>query len=475
MARVLLFSYWPVFTPEGMACSVGLRVWGMAQALSARGHQVRIAEPQNGRSAIPPAPVDCGVEMVGWGNPRSSRGMIEAADVVVAPAAPLMLPHFKRARPRCLVVDLYAPILLEAASFMKPDEAELASYAALVRCILFFLRRGDAFLCAGERQRFLYTGALASVGRLNPLTDLNELLLVVAMGTDPAPPEAPPAPVLRGRSIPQEAELVLWPGGIYPWFDALTAVRAFARVYRERPRAVLLFLGASNPLAEGLTSSGTTAVLQEVRRLGLPEGAVQFSPWLPYQERAAMYYEADLAVTAHKLLPEAEFSWRTRTLDCLWGGLPMVLTEGDELGELAQAAGAAVCVPIGDDEAMAAAMTALLPDPERRAQMRLTARRLATEMLSWDRVVEPLDALCRNPRPAPDHQQPALDRWLSRTFVPCPPPSCSTTRYWAGRAWDSFRARGPLGAVRYGWERVLSQVPLPTLAHEPRPWANQEK
>jgi glycosyltransferase involved in cell wall biosynthesis len=475
MARVLLFSYWPVFTPEGMACSVGLRVWGLAQTLSALGHQVRIAEPQNGRAAIPPPPVDCGVEMVGWGHPRASRAMIEAADVVVAPAAPLMLPHFKHARPRCLVVDLYAPILLEAASFMERTEAELASCAVLVRCLLFFLRRGDAFLCAGERQRHLYIGALASTGRLNPLMDPSQLLLSVPMGTDTAPPVPPPAPVLRGHRVPLDAELVLWPGGIYPWFDALTVVRAFARVYRERPRAVLMFLGATNPLAGGLTADGPAGALREARRLGLPERAVQFAPWLPYHERAAMYYEADLAVTAHQPLPEAEFSWRTRTLDCLWGGLPMVLTEGDELGELAQSAGAAVCVPMGDAAALAGAIGALLADPERRARMRLAARRLATETLSWDRLVEPLHALCRSPRPAPDRADPVLNRWLNRAFVPCPAPGASSMRLWAGRVQSSFRCRGPLGSLRHIAERVFSQARLSPSVHERRPWANQEK
>src|SRR5713101_5489685 len=62
MAKVLLFSYWPVFTPEGMACSVGLRVWGLARALSARGHQVSIAEPAQIRPNAAPSPLDPRIE-----------------------------------------------------------------------------------------------------------------------------------------------------------------------------------------------------------------------------------------------------------------------------------------------------------------------------------------------------------------------------------------------------------------------------
>src|SRR5437763_8851798 len=131
MSRVLLFSYWPVFTPDGMACSVGLRVWGLARQLSDRGHQVQIAEP--GRGPACRAPLDPRIEMVRWSNVRASRRMIRDADVVVVPAAPAMVPHFKRATPRCLVVDLYAPILLEGASFMERSETHLGIYTGLVR------------------------------------------------------------------------------------------------------------------------------------------------------------------------------------------------------------------------------------------------------------------------------------------------------------------------------------------------------
>ena len=51
-SKVLLFSPIPVFTPTGMASGLGLRVWGLARALSARGHRVRIAEPAGGRGDL---------------------------------------------------------------------------------------------------------------------------------------------------------------------------------------------------------------------------------------------------------------------------------------------------------------------------------------------------------------------------------------------------------------------------------------
>lgn len=246
MAKVVMFSYWPVFTPDGMACSVGLRIWGLARALAARGHQVRIAEPQDGASAAAHAHPVRGVEVVGfsWSDPRTTRAMIEDADVVYVQATPTMWSHFVWSRPRALVVDLYAPILLEGASVMDRSSAGLEAYTRMVACVAFFLRHGDTFLCAGERQREYFLGALAAAGRLNALTSPDELLRVVPMGTEIDVPVAPAERLLRGRWVAEDAEIVLWPGGIYPWFDALTPVRALARLRCERPRATLLFVGA---------------------------------------------------------------------------------------------------------------------------------------------------------------------------------------------------------------------------------------
>src|SRR5947209_688445 len=115
-----------------------------------------------------------------------------------------------------------------------------------------------------------------------------------------------------------------------------------------------------------------------------------------------MYHECELAVLTHRPLLEAQLSWRTRSLDCLWGGLPLVVTAGDEVGEIAASAGAARCVPPEDPAALAAVLNELLADPGRRIDMAGAARRLAVERWSWDRVTEPLHQICLDPHTAPD-------------------------------------------------------------------------
>jgi hypothetical protein len=207
---------------------------------------------------------------------------------------------------------------------------------------------------------------------------------------------------LRGRIVPEDAELLLWPGGIYRWFEAATAVRALARLRASHPRAALVFVGAENPLDPVAARSGVAEARSTAEALGLLDHGVYFAPWQPYERRAAIYAEADLAVFTHRPLLEAWLSWRTRSLDCLWGGLPLVVTRGDEVGEIAERAGAAVCVPPEAPDALASVLSDLLANPERRAEMALAARRLATEAWSWQRIIEPIHEICLSPHPAPD-------------------------------------------------------------------------
>jgi hypothetical protein len=238
---------------------------------------------------------------------------------------------------------------------------------------------------------------------LNPLTDLDDLLRLAPMGVEAAPPAAPrEGHLLRGKVVPTDAEVILWPGGIYGWFEGVTAVRAMARLREARPQAVLLFVGAENPLEPSTCQAGVAEARAAAREPGLLDNGVYFMPWQPFDAREALYRETELAVITHRPLLEAQLSWRSRSVDCLWAGLPLVVTAGDEVGEIAAREGAAVCVPPEDPQSLASLLQELLADPVRRAAMSAAGRYLARERWSWERVTEPLHEICLNPRPAPD-------------------------------------------------------------------------
>jgi glycosyltransferase involved in cell wall biosynthesis len=199
-----------------------------------------------------------------------------------------------------------------------------------------------------------------------------------------------------------------------------------AKLRESRPKAALVFVGAENPVEPSASSAGIAEARSAARDLGLLDSGVYFAPWQPYETRAAIYQEADLAVITHRPLLEAHLSWRTRSLDCLWGGLPLVVSAGDEIGEIAQRAGAARCVPPEDPVALSAALETLLSDPARRRAMSASAQRLAAERWSWQSVTEPLHQICLDPRPAPDREVALRTLGVgeaARPALPPPPPT----------------------------------------------------
>src|SRR5258707_179884 len=178
MASVLILSNIRVFDDAGMATGPGLRAWGIAAALAARGHDATLAEPLPEGKPAARAPRE-GVRLAGW-------------------------------------------------------------------------RRGDA----GLRQ----FGDRAEGGVVQP---------------------APPPPL------------------------------ALARLRETRPHATVVFVGAENPMEPSASIPGVPEARAAARELGLLSLHVHFAPWQPYDTRAAIYQESDLAVLTHRPLLEAQLSWRT--------------------------------------------------------------------------------------------------------------------------------------------------------------------
>ena len=130
--------------------------------------------------------------------------------------------------------------------------------------------------------------------------------------------------------------------------------------------------------------------------------------WVPYAERHRYLLESDVGVSLHRSGVESEFAFRTRVLDYLWCGVPMVVTAGDELAARVEREDLGRVVRPDDPAAVAEAIAALLDAPDTAA--RATRIAAARDELRWSRVVEPLRAFCLAPRRAPDRTG---DAWFA--------------------------------------------------------------
>ena len=136
--------------------------------------------------------------------------------------------------------------------------------------------------------------------------------------------------------------------------------------------------------------------------LGLTGKHVFFNhDWVPYERRGDWLLEADIGVSTHLDHVETAFSFRTRVLDYLWAGLPVVSTAGDAMADLIDAHGLGATVPAGDPHALASALGDLLDDADRRESCRTAVAQLAATF-RWSVSLEPLVRFCGSPSRARD-------------------------------------------------------------------------
>jgi glycosyltransferase involved in cell wall biosynthesis len=343
------------------------------------------------------------------------------ADSVVAQRLPVpTMRRLARTETR-RVYDLSAPLhienlALDARQGVERQPAEALELNRLTQEVV--LRTGDAFVCASETQRDLWLGALLQLGRVgherfaaDPA--LRDLIDVVPFGIDPAPPRHD-EPVLKGvmPGIGESDRVLLWPAGIWNWFDPLTVIDAVAEVARNRDDVRLVFLGMQHPNPHVPAMQTAAQAVARADELELRGRVVFFNEgWIPYEQRGAYLVEADLGVSAHFDDLESRYAFRTRLLDCFWAGLPVVTTSGDALGNLVAERGLGRAVAPGDVAAWAAAIDELLGDKKIYKRARHAIDAVHEEFL-WPRVTEPLRRLVREPgTPTSDNATRAAGSW----------------------------------------------------------------
>jgi hypothetical protein len=149
------------------------------------------------------------------------------------------------------------------------------------------------------------------------------------------------------------------------------------------------------------------------KRLDLLDRVIIFNDWVPYASRQNWLLEADLGLSLHQSSLEARFAYRTRMLDNLWCGLPVVATEGDVLADLIDNKQIGRTAPPGDAHAVADAIVQAL-NTDNQAMYRENLARIAPEH-SWEAVAQPLLGWCAQPvRSGSSHAADPRDEYIHR-------------------------------------------------------------
>jgi glycosyltransferase involved in cell wall biosynthesis len=402
MTRALLLCPEP---GRAAMAGVGIRFFEMARHLSRR-HEITLGFP-NDPAELPPL---AGVRLVQYQG-ANLADLARAAEVVVLHAHVSNL-YFDQGVERPLVVDLYDPFAIENLNYFRElgDRPYRHDRATLERQ----LRQGDLFLCSSPEQRLFYLGMLYAWGRLNPETyfadfTLTNLVREVPFGVYPSGTAggAPASrPLLRGvvPGIGAEDPIVFF-GGIYDWYDPMRLLAILPALMARFPDLRVVF--SAHPNADSTPQATYAEVLAVAREAGWLGRHVFFVPWVEAESRFGLYRESTVAAVLHRPRFEAEISMRTRVLDFLGAGLPVVATAGGATSRLLEEERMGLVVPEGDDAALTAALAELLGSEQRRAGLAARGKEWAARH-GWATVLAPLADFLEQPRIDPHkHRYPA--------------------------------------------------------------------
>ena len=409
MTKVLVITGDPV---GPRMAGPAIRAWNMASVLTADGNEVALMTT----TLLEPVEAPFSLHRIVPGDDAAFAALEAWADVIVFQGHAMAQFDALRSTEKVVVADIYDPMHLEMLE--QGRELGLATWNLRVSTATDVLNEqlalADFFLCASERQRLFYLGQLTTLGRVNPATyendpHLSQLIAVAPFGLSADRP-VHEKDVVKGvrDGIAVDDKVLIWGGGLYNWFDPLSLIRAVAGVSARREGVRLFFLGTRHP---GVDEMGIVREAFDLaRELGALDTSVFFNEtWVQYDERQNYLLEADAGVSTHMSHIETTFAFRTRILDYLWAGLPMVVTDGDSFAELVRSEGLGVVVPAQDVPALEAAIERVLFDEDFARMTRANVERVR-EQFVWERALAPLVEFVRAPHRAADHAAGRVDR-----------------------------------------------------------------
>jgi glycosyltransferase involved in cell wall biosynthesis len=385
----------PDVTSAGYS-GMGLRALGIADALRQHHDVTVLAAGQPPYLPVPDLSVAVGED--------SHKRALDRADIVITSNA-LRIRRLLRLR-AAVISDLYDPSYFE---WLALSPHERGSRLPWVRRQVGALRRAlalsEAILCANERQRDLYLGAILGSDPLPHLLGQDEKAIhrrVIALPNGVSRAEELPSSIeARARlGFAPDDVVFVWGGGVWDWLDAETVLHAALAAYERDPRIRLVFMGLRRGDRPDPHATRTAHLLGSYVNSEIVAGPVRVNErWVGPQERLDYLAAADAGVLGQRDTLETHFSFRTRLVDCLQAGLPVVSVWGDELSEQAAQQGWGLISRAGDIAGMTANLLALAADDRLRTTMRARVAEAAAER-SWENSCRQLtDALPHISRP----------------------------------------------------------------------------
>ena len=367
---------------------IGIRYLEMARRLAGQGFEVHLFSPF--RDAGDRKGVEEELPGVAVRNTADLLGAVRGASCVVGQGQLVNdLIHGGLEAP--LVADFYDPWLIENLHYVS--SMGLDPYRNDHATWMLQLRAADLILCSSDEQRLFYLGLLTALGRVHPHAveqdpTLDRLIRVVPFGI----PEdfGVHRPYLEDPAGGRRRILF---GGLYDWYDPWPLLEGLRRATDSGAiDAEVIFV--HNPSTD--TPQELVRRVETWRQRESMQERVGFIEWVPAERRYDLLRDVDLLASTHRDSIETRLSLRTRFLDALAVGCPVLTSEGGAMSRMLRAENAGWVVPEADASAVASALTEILGPDRDAAEVVERGLELASRF-RWSRALEPLVEFLRAP------------------------------------------------------------------------------
>jgi len=405
----------------------GLRLFAFSKVLHQAGYRVIMGEAFFGEGGPPLSrseeietfwerrflPLDSRkafLEISAWLETEKTKAIVSTTDVMNNALAMIQAPVPKW-------MDFFGHPMVErqeiSATF-HTDSGLLDQW----RHILPALLTGDHFSTCSNPQRHALIGELGIAGRLNQHTSGHDLVSVILPGTMFHEPEPDGRRAFRGGNIPEDAFCVLWNGGFNTWVDEETLFEGMSRAMSKSERLHFILTG-------GEIKGHNEATFERFReRVASSPFAARFHffGWVPLNDLANFYKEADVAINIDRFTYEGILGCRNRVYSWMYFGLPILTTSLSENTRTLAERGLAVGFSIGNPEELSEALLKIMSAPALYRDMAEKAKEYLLKECSYERLLQPLLTWMEQPVVAPDREgknlYPLQDEALEMLKVP---------------------------------------------------------
>jgi glycosyltransferase involved in cell wall biosynthesis len=412
MSRVLLLGHNPPqFEGHSKIEAAHYRTWQFLQPLLDDGHEICLCvDSSNAVNTRPHLPEDWAKQLVyhpipfrhrvGW--VRRLQRIHDAfdPDCIVAVDFALCLCATRLRTSKPIWMDIYGDYLtiMQASRYRAGSDRGIPTSIAFVRQVL---RKGDVFSVCGMPQKHALTGELGMAGRLNWRTFRYQFAHVVlpgALPVDSQTVERGERSLLSSIGVPEDGFVVLWCGGYNTWTDVEALFAGLEWAMAREPKVHYVSVGANTYEAPDNVYTRLLRMIKQSRY----RDRFHMLGWRPWAEAVAYYGECDVGLNIDALHYETIYGTRTRLVEMIAAGLPVITSLGCELSDLLSENGAALAFRTGDWRGLGKQVLALATDRDRCIDMAQTALSYAANELSFSTTTAPVRAWVREPQLAPD-------------------------------------------------------------------------